>query len=78
MADVAVVGLPDEVYGQRVVAAIVSDGQLDEADLHACAAAKLTSYKVPSAHVMVDSLPVNSTTGKVNRREVAAMLSEYS
>jgi acyl-CoA synthetase (AMP-forming)/AMP-acid ligase II len=45
VADVAVVGLPDEVYGQRVVAAIVPDGQLDEADLHAFAAAKLTSHK---------------------------------
>jgi long-chain acyl-CoA synthetase len=74
VADVAVVGVPDEVYGQRVVAAIVPDGEIDEAELHAYAAQNLTAYKVPSAYVLLDSLPVNATTGKVSRREVAALV----
>jgi long-chain acyl-CoA synthetase len=71
--DVAVVGVPDDVYGQRVVAAVVPASPIDEAELRAFAAANLTSYKAPSDYLMVETLPVNSTTGKVNRREVAAL-----
>ncbi|MBT2550242.1 class I adenylate-forming enzyme family protein [Arthrobacter sp. ISL-65] len=76
VGEVAVVGLPDDVYGQRVVAAVVPRGlaPLDEAELKEFAAARLSSYKVPSEFIAVDSLPVNSTTGKVNRRDVATLL----
>lgn len=76
VTDVVVVGLPDETYGQRVVAAIVprrSEG-IDESELKAYTAAQLSSYKVPSSFVLVPELPVNATTGKVNRRDVASML----
>lgn len=74
----AVVGLPDEIYGQRVVAAIVpsAGASVDEAALRAYCKARLSSYKVPSAFVVVDALPVNATTGKLNRKDVAAMLSD--
>lgn len=80
VADVAVVGLPDEIYGQRVVAAIVArDGAtVDVSDLRAFTAAKLSSYKVPSSFVFLEALPVNSTTGKVSRRDVVTLLTEGS
>jgi acyl-CoA synthetase (AMP-forming)/AMP-acid ligase II len=74
--DVVVVGLPDEIYGQRVVAAIVPEGPegIDASELKAFTAAKLSAYKVPSSFVLVDSLPVNTTTGKISRRDVVSML----
>jgi len=72
--EVAVVGLPDEVYGQRVVAAVVPGSRLDVAELDRLARAHLTGYKAPSEYVVVERLPVNSTTGKVDRRGLAASL----
>lgn len=72
--DIAVVGVPDEVYGERVVAAVVPDGDLDVDHLRAFAKEQLSSFKVPSEFVIVDSLPVNATTGKTSRRDVAAMI----
>lgn len=75
--DVAVVGLPDDVYGQRVVAAVVvANGErLDSEELAALARSRLASFKVPTDFVRVDRLAVNATTGKVNRRAVADQLS---
>jgi acyl-CoA synthetase (AMP-forming)/AMP-acid ligase II len=66
--------LPDDIYGQRVVAAIVASADLDIADLETYARANLTNFKVPSAFVVVDSLPVSGTTGKVDRRALAEAL----
>ena len=74
IADVAVVGLPDEIYGQRVVAAVVSPTTVDIAALDAHVRQHLTGYKVPSEYVVVDDLPVNATTGKIDRRALAASL----
>ncbi len=76
--DVAVVGLPDDVYGQRVVAAVVGRPQLDLGVLREQVAARLSGYKVPSDFVAVEALPVSSTTGKTKRSAVAEMLSARS
>jgi long-chain acyl-CoA synthetase len=73
VADVAVVGLHDEMYGQRVVAAIVPANGLDLDELSAHAAATLTSYKRPSEYVLVEEFPV-TTTGKVDRRALARLI----
>jgi long-chain acyl-CoA synthetase len=72
----AVVGLSDDIYGQKVVAAVIlADGAvLDTAALTAFASQQLASYKVPSEYVVVDELPLSTTTGKTDRRGVAADL----
>jgi long-chain acyl-CoA synthetase len=75
VAEVAVVGLPDEVHGQRVVAAVVAEASLDVADLDRYVRLHLTGYKVPSDYVVVERLPVNAT-GKVDRRALASSLLE--
>lgn len=75
VAAAAVVGLPDEIYGQQVVAAVVPRGSFDQEDVLGFLRTRLSSYKVPSHVVAVDELPVNSTTGKVNKKLVAAQLS---
>ncbi|MEV0717518.1 AMP-binding protein [Asanoa sp. NPDC050611] len=69
--EVAVVGLPDEVYGERVVAFVVSrpDQVLDVADLDAYVRAHVARYKVPREWHVVDALPRNPS-GKVLKREI--------
>jgi long-chain acyl-CoA synthetase len=76
VADAAVVGLPDEVYGERVVAAVTAEDSLDTSELDQLVRSHLSSYKVPSEYVLLDRLPVNATTGKVDRRRLAERLSE--
>jgi len=69
--DVAVVGLPDPVSGEQVVAALVlaPGAQLDAEALTAHARAHLGAYKVPKRFVVIDELPRN-VLGKVLRRRV--------
>ena len=78
--EAAVVGLPDPDYGERVVAAVVlapSAGR-DPDGLRAHCAASLAGYKVPAEIVSVERLPRNANTGKVQRRDVAALLTAAS
>lgn len=74
VAEVAVVGLPDEISGQRVVAAIVPRVSLDLAAVDGFVRERLTAYKAPSEYVLVESLPVNATSGKIDRRALASSL----
>ncbi|WP_183408107.1 class I adenylate-forming enzyme family protein [Nocardioides pocheonensis] len=75
VGEVAVLGLPDEIHGQRVVAAVVPRAMLDVSELDQHVRGHLTGYKVPSEYVVVDSLPVNAT-GKIDRRSLAAALEQ--
>jgi long-chain acyl-CoA synthetase len=74
--EAAVVGVPHPEYGQEVVAAVVVEPgrQLDERRLLDSCAAELAGYKVPTRVVVVDRLPRNEHTGKVQRRDVVTML----
>ena len=66
VADAAVVGVPDDHWGEMVVAFVAAPGTLtDEALLAACRA-RLAGYKVPKALRRLDALPLNAT-GKVAR-----------
>ena len=71
VVDVAVFGVPDEAWGERVVAAVVGSSQLDLDEVRAHAARRLAPYKRPKAYVRADDLP-HTATGKLLRREVAA------
>jgi malonyl-CoA/methylmalonyl-CoA synthetase len=64
--DAAVVGLPDETYGQRVAAAIMpkEGASPSAADLTAFLAEELAPYKLPRAWRIVDDVPRNAL-GKV-------------
>jgi long-chain acyl-CoA synthetase len=68
--EVAVFGLPDPEWGQRVCAAVVSDGTVADpavlAAVTAHAAANLAGYKRPKQVAVVAALP-RTATGKVKR-----------
>ena len=71
----AVVGLPDDLWGQRLVAAVtVADGHRSDVVARAdLACRELASHKRPKAVHVVDELPLGAT-GKIDRRAVARLL----
>jgi len=76
IADVAVVGFPDEVLGERACVFVVGkDGAevtLDVVVAH-LRAKSIASYKLPERLQMIDALPRNPV-GKVLKRELRALL----
>jgi len=73
--EVAVIGLPDERWGERPVAVVVlaDRATLDLAALAAHCRARLAGFKVPKQLVIRDSLPRNPS-GKVLKRVLRAEL----
>ena len=70
----AVVGVPDERKGERVVAIVVrSDATLDEGRLRAFWSERLVDYQRPKTVVFVEALPRNAM-GKVLRRELRDLI----
>ena len=69
--DVAVFGVPDDRWGQRVCAAVVGDVRAEAVVDHA--RAHLAAYKCPKDVYLVDDLP-RTGTGKVRRSRLASEL----
>jgi acyl-CoA synthetase (AMP-forming)/AMP-acid ligase II len=71
IAEVAVFGVPDADFGERLKAVVVPRrGQaLDEAQVKAFVKANLAGYKVPREVAFIDELP-RTSTGKVLKREL--------
>ena len=70
--EVAVIGVDDEEFGQRLKAFVVLNegAEITDADIKAYVKANLAGYKVPRDVAFLDSLPRNAT-GKVLKRELA-------
>ena len=72
VADVAVLGLPDNEWGEKVAAVIVAEGVAPSADdLAAWVKQHLRSTKTPETWEFRDALPYNDT-GKLLRRQLRA------
>jgi fatty-acyl-CoA synthase len=72
IADVQVIGVPDERYGEELCAWIkLRDGaaELDAAGLREFAAGRLSHHKIPRYVVLVDEFPM-TVTGKIRKVEM--------
>ena len=74
VAEAAVLGVPDERLGERVVAAVrlLPGEAANEPELIAWCAGRLSNYKVPTAIRIVDSLP-RTGTEKVKKSELRSL-----
>ena len=69
VADVAVVGLPDARWGERVAAAVVARAPVEAEALLTHARARLARFKCPRTVVFVDTIP-RTSAGKIRRNVV--------
>ena len=75
IVEVAVVGVPDEKFGQSLKAFVVirETQELTEADLKAYVKSNLASFKAPKEIIFMDELPRNAT-GKILKRSLVVSL----
>lgn len=81
VADVVVIGVKDEEWGQRVVAVVeLKDGQdageLAAARLREHLADRLARFKMPREFHFVDSVG-RSSTGKINRSQISELVAAF-
>ncbi|MET7568934.1 acyl-CoA synthetase [Streptomyces sp. NPDC005492] len=69
VAEVAVIGLPDDRWIEAVTAVVVPRGQVTETQLIDHAREKLAHFKAPKRVVFVEELPRNAS-GKILKREL--------
>jgi acyl-CoA synthetase (AMP-forming)/AMP-acid ligase II len=69
--DAVVLGLPDEVWGERIVAAVArgSGSEPDPEELRRLVRTALSPAKRPRSFLVLDGLPLNPS-GKVDRERV--------
>jgi fatty-acyl-CoA synthase len=71
VADIAVIGVPDEEMGERVVAYVEPSGPAEglAEELAAYARERIAHFKVPREFVLTDDLP-RTPTGKLVKGEL--------
>ncbi len=69
VAEVAVIGLPDDEYGELVAAVVVPDGELSPEDVIAFCREHLVAYKCVRRVEVVDALP-RDPMGKIRKRDL--------
>jgi fatty-acyl-CoA synthase len=69
VADAAVIGAPDERWGEVCIAFVVLDAPVSEEDLRQHCFDRLARFKVPKAFHVVDELPRNSM-GKIQKSQL--------
>ncbi|MCD9153919.1 long-chain-fatty-acid--CoA ligase [Aeromicrobium duanguangcaii] len=71
IVEVAVVGIPDEHYGEEIAAviALAPGHEVTGEELRTWAKERLSAYKVPRVYSFVDTLP-KGATGKIQKRAI--------
>ena len=67
--DVAVTSLPDEMWGERIVALVVSDGSVTDDALRSIASERIGPWAKPKEIRYVVALP-RTSNGKLRRSEL--------
>ncbi len=75
VAEAVCFGVPHEMYGEAVQAAVVVSADTDEDAIRAYCGERLAGFKVPDRVYIIDTLP-RTATGKIQRRHIAAMFNE--
>ena len=77
VTDASVVGVPDETWGERVVAVVATgDKQLTAEELRAAVRRRLAGYKVPKAVILLPALP-RTPTGKLELSRVRGIAADW-
>jgi acyl-CoA synthetase (AMP-forming)/AMP-acid ligase II len=69
VVDVAIIGVPDEKWGEVVKAVVQLEGKADEKELIAFCRERLAAYKCPKTVDIKDELPRNPT-GKILKKDL--------
>src|SRR5882672_10538465 len=77
VAQAAAFGVPDAKYGEEVWAAVVLKGDSDAKELQDFCRTRLADFKVPKVIWITSALPKNET-GKIERRDLAALFARQS
>ena len=77
VVEVAVIGVDDDEFGQRLKAFVVAEAEVSEDELKAHVKAHLAAYKAPREVEFVEELPRNAT-GKILKRELHTREAEKS
>jgi acyl-CoA synthetase (AMP-forming)/AMP-acid ligase II len=75
--DAAVVGLPDDLFGEIVAAAVVATKPVEPETLRRFLATRLAGYKLPRQFCFVDEIP-RSPVGKVDYAGVRALFDSHA
>ena len=71
VSEVAVIGVPDDEWGEIVAAAVVLANSVSEDDLVQWSRERMSGYKVPRRWIFTDALPRNAL-GKVTKPSLSA------
>jgi acyl-coenzyme A synthetase/AMP-(fatty) acid ligase len=77
VAEAVCFGIPDRVYGEEVVAAVVLKDSATEKELIGHCRSSLADFKCPRKIYIVEAIP-RTATGKIQRRIVAAAIAKTS
>jgi acyl-coenzyme A synthetase/AMP-(fatty) acid ligase len=75
--EVAVIGIPDKIMGESIIAFITTHGhvQLNANDVLKECTSKLESFMIPQRVIFLKEMPKNSN-GKIDKKELKKMLVE--
>lgn len=76
VCDVAAAGIADDELGQRVGVAVVACAPVTLDQLRTHCRELIAHFKLPERLILVDDIPYSST-GKVNRRQLAALITKH-
>lgn len=72
ISDAMVLGVDDDEWGQRVIAFIVSKGNISKKNINNKLKKLISSYKIPKEYINLDSIPRNEI-GKINKNTLSKL-----